>query len=440
MVIYMPIEVQVRELPGYLLFAAVAASRGHQVVIASSTDLWLYKRLNILKKGVYFIKNINISPASAKIYRSFTQAGFDFYCQEQEPAILRKTFDHHVSALNITKNQEFPFKAVFCWGDRCAQSYRQFFSTKRDVFLNTGSLRIEVIKEKFFGPRNIVDKSEKRPYVMFVSNFGLTMGKKHWTDLLVQYQTTVTTDHDLTFLSDVQHNLETAVCVILAAKHLSKKFPEYDIVVRPHPTEDPGHWRKVLGGTDGIRVIDNTDSISPWIHNASIVIQNGCTTAFESVIQKVPVISFGPDRLDSTSNTLGVRAKTLEELDHAFNYILKDKDYEAIQLESESIVSSIMSFTGENPALEMLRVMEERSPDVVKIKVGLANTLKIHVANMLNKGRNWAKTIFRPNGEKELTTNLNKMEVINELAHLSAVLDVPAPKATFVGSSSIIIG
>ena len=115
MVIYIPIEVKVRELKGYLLFAAVAASRGHQVVIASSTDLWLYKRLNILKKGIYLIKNINISEAGNKIYQSFTQSGFDFYCQEQEPAILRKTFDEHVLALNITKNQEFPFKAVFCW-------------------------------------------------------------------------------------------------------------------------------------------------------------------------------------------------------------------------------------------------------------------------------------------------------------------------------------
>ena len=61
MIIYIPLEISVRELQGHLLLSLVAVSQGHQILIASANDLWLYKRFNLLSKGVYLIKNINFN-------------------------------------------------------------------------------------------------------------------------------------------------------------------------------------------------------------------------------------------------------------------------------------------------------------------------------------------------------------------------------------------
>ena len=61
MIIYFPLEIKAREFPGYLVAAIFAASRGHEIFIGSSTEIFLHHRLGLLKKGAYLIKNKNHS-------------------------------------------------------------------------------------------------------------------------------------------------------------------------------------------------------------------------------------------------------------------------------------------------------------------------------------------------------------------------------------------
>ena len=82
---------------------------------------------------------------------------------------------------------------------------------------------------------------------------------------------------------ELQDFIESSL--ILAVMHIVDSWPEYDVVIRPHPTKSPRYYDNIFSHYENIRIIGNSDSITPWIHDASVVIQNGCTTAIEAVLQ-----------------------------------------------------------------------------------------------------------------------------------------------------------
>ena len=58
----------------------------------------------------------------------------------------------------------------------------------------------------------------------------------------------------------------------------AKNFPEKEIFVRPHPTEEPIYWKNLLKGHKNIH-IKAQDDLTKYINNSECVIQNGCTSA-----------------------------------------------------------------------------------------------------------------------------------------------------------------
>src|SRR3990167_688877 len=182
MILYLPLEIKVREIQSYLLFAVIAASRGHQVMIAPANSFWLYLRFNLLRKGCYLLKNMNVPSWSQNIYEHFIKKGFDLYCHEQEASILWNDFGKFLLDYNIYLGQPLPFKGVFCWGARDTEEYKNFFNNKEAIFFNTGSPRAELWNQKF----SLLHKRENiellKSYILIVSNFGLFMGERHWTE------------------------------------------------------------------------------------------------------------------------------------------------------------------------------------------------------------------------------------------------------------------
>ena len=83
---------------------------------------------------------------------------------------------------------------------------------------------------------------------------------------------------------------------------VAKKFPEKEIFVRPHPTEDPAHWVNLLKGYNNIH-IRSDGNLTEYIKNSECVIQSGCTSAIETFILKKPLINYIP--VNAKDNVLG---------------------------------------------------------------------------------------------------------------------------------------
>jgi surface carbohydrate biosynthesis protein len=72
---------------------------------------------------------------------------------------------------------------------------------------------------------------------------------------------------------------------------LEKEFPQYTIIVRPHPTENQDIYQQIAAQCKRVRVT-NEGNIVPWILTAEAVIHNGCTTGVEAYVMRVPAISY----------------------------------------------------------------------------------------------------------------------------------------------------
>jgi len=72
---------------------------------------------------------------------------------------------------------------------------------------------------------------------------------------------------------------------------IERSFPEYTIIVRPHPTENQEIYRNIAAECKRVQVT-NEGNVVPWILASKAVIHNGCTTGLEAYVMGVPAISY----------------------------------------------------------------------------------------------------------------------------------------------------
>jgi hypothetical protein len=71
---------------------------------------------------------------------------------------------------------------------------------------------------------------------------------------------------------------------------LERAFPEYTIVVRPHPTENQDIYHQIAARCRRVQVT-NEGNVVPWLMAAKVLIHNGCTTGVEAYVMRVPAVS-----------------------------------------------------------------------------------------------------------------------------------------------------
>jgi hypothetical protein len=72
---------------------------------------------------------------------------------------------------------------------------------------------------------------------------------------------------------------------------LAGKFPNWTIVVRPHPTENPEAYCKIAAKYRRVRVT-NDGNVVPWLLTTEVLVHNGCTTGVEAYVMRVPAITY----------------------------------------------------------------------------------------------------------------------------------------------------
>jgi surface carbohydrate biosynthesis protein len=72
---------------------------------------------------------------------------------------------------------------------------------------------------------------------------------------------------------------------------LEQAFPDYNIVVRPHPTENPHIYQRIAAQCERVQVT-NEGNVVPWLVATRALIHNSCTTGVEAYVMGVPAISY----------------------------------------------------------------------------------------------------------------------------------------------------
>jgi len=111
---------------------------------------------------------------------------------------------------------------------------------------------------------------------------------------------------------------------------LAEEIQGHDIIVRPHPIEDPSLYKRLFTPYENVHV-DKEGEVRPWILASDAVVHNSCTTGVTAALLGIPVFAYLPQNLafSSVPNDVSTKCRTLPELIEKVTIaVTKDEAYE----------------------------------------------------------------------------------------------------------------
>ena len=312
-----PVENQVRELDPKLLLACISARRGFSSIIGPRREMHFY--IPSFPKSTYISKSM--TKASNSVFRTLRRLGHEIVVWDEEALVHlppETYYTYRISPIAMGYVSH-----LFAWGEDNAELWYKY-----PEFPSETSIRISVLGN----PRGDLLRPEIRTYynndvakilkiygdfILINTNFGLVNAFYKDMNLLLPSGKTgeepelsrkaermgLSPEHAIGLVNHKQAILDKFQQLIPV---LEKEFPEYNIVVRPHPTENQEIYRNIAARCSRVWVT-NEGNVVPWLMATQAVIHNGCTTGVEAYVMGVPAITY--------------RATVNDDYDHAYHHL-----------------------------------------------------------------------------------------------------------------------
>lgn len=293
--VYLPVEVSRREIMSRAFLACRLASAGHDVLVFASD---LFDRFGWPGAGIYIGKNVfrTYVPHDLRYYRAMKAAGIRVWYHDEEaglnpgesPREWGEYLDRRTDVSVLGEDDK-----VLAWGSYQADHYRAK-GIAADVHV-VGSVNFELFRPDYaplFAEYDRQQTGGASGYILVNTRFGFANGyyKGDGHPINALYLGTATVDERYRFFSQEGVLLHHLVGLVA---QLAIEHPDQQIVVRPHPAENPDFYRGVFELLPNVSVADKGD-VGSWIRQSRCLLHNGCTTAIQASIAKKPVITFIP--------------------------------------------------------------------------------------------------------------------------------------------------
>ena len=312
--LYIELEIYNREIEAKLLLALEAVNKGYNVIIAHRLIIQRLALNNEIPPGIIHMKDANSIRNNIEIIKKLKKRKFLFTAQDEESGLLNKSYDQFAK-IRFGQLKTFKYLSYFfCWGKR---DY-DYLKKKTKIAVLTGSPRFDLFLNK-----KKLKRTKKR--ILFVTSFNVT-GIRTFVERI--FSTTGLRDHQIETVEKFAYNQESFHALkvyhfIKLIRFLSKKFKKYQIVVRPHPSDKDKNWKLLINSTSKNIVLDDTNNVSldKSILSSEYIIQNGCTSAIESLLMNIPSISYAPqkwqeDEMFDFPNLLSIKAKNQHQVEN----------------------------------------------------------------------------------------------------------------------------
>jgi len=287
--LYLPVETAARELDAKLLLALYAIREGFDVILGNRQ--LLNRKIHHFPTGLYLLHNIH--RGNRRMAGLLKRLGHTLFAWDEEglvwldePTYARRRVDLQTAEQAIT---------IFAWGAEHASALMHA-GVPPEKILKTGNPRADLLRP----PLRTIYEAEaellRRRYGDFIlinSSFGwLNYAQAHKQQSLERHlqEIAARSGHMLETLR-LKHRLFQAFRELVPI--LAREYPERNIIIRPHPSEDTQAWSDLAHSHENIHVMRDS-SLIPWLLACTAMIHNGCTTAVEyALLDKVP-ISFQP--------------------------------------------------------------------------------------------------------------------------------------------------
>jgi len=293
-----PVENQVRELDPKLLLAYVAAKRGYSCILGFRREMHFH--ISSFPPGIYLSKSM--TAASDLMFKIMRKLGHEIVAWDEE-ALVHLPPDTYFSR-RLSQVAMASVSHMLAWGQDNAELWQQFphLPDKAEIHV-TGNPRNDLLRPEIrHYYQETVGELRNRygDFILINTNFNHVNAFYPRLNLFVpndkpggeprpgraakgmtrEYAEGLR-DHKQAIFEKFQQLIPT----------VEKAFPKYNIVVRPHPTENQEIYRQIAAGCERVKVT-NEGNVVPWLMAAKALIHNGCTTGVEAYVMGVPAISY----------------------------------------------------------------------------------------------------------------------------------------------------
>lgn len=338
--IYLPMEIKSREYMAKYILALELADRGYQVISGKSAEVeklclfgppGLYIGTSLMKQHYQLFERLK---KRGHCIAAVDEEGLVYYNKD---SFLRTKVD--ANTLSI-------LSVFFTWGEHHTKLVAEKCPESFPILKQVGNVRMELLKEPyrriFCKEANTLTEKYGR-FILINTNFGAFNHYKgieaYWNSLshLVDMDSTLV---DVTE-KKLKHQERIFYSFADMANKIAAEFPDYQIILRPHPSESIERWQDQFHYPN-IEVV-HEGSVIPWIIASDCIIQQNCTTAIEARCLDKPVFSFLPDydsNFDSgLPNKVAPCFKDCEELIAALHTIaVSPEQYETMLKEKTNEV------------------------------------------------------------------------------------------------------
>ena len=305
-----PVENQVRELDSKLLLACIAASRGFSSIIGSRREI--HFNISSFSSGIYLSKSM--TAASDRMFQIMRNLGHVIVAWDEEALVHLPPETYFSRRLSPVAMAFVPH--MLAWGQDNAELWRQYPHLPHGAEIHvTGNPRNDLLRPEIrHYYDNIVEELEERygDFILINTKFnhvnafypGLNLFqpvKKEGEEKRFGRAAKGMSRKYAEGLWDLKQTIFEKFQQLIPA--LEQTFPDHNIVVRPHPTENQEIYRNIARRCKRVWVT-NEGNVVPWLMATRAVIHNGCTTGVEAYVMGVPAISY--------------RAKVDEHYDYGF--------------------------------------------------------------------------------------------------------------------------
>ncbi|MCG8460060.1 MAG: hypothetical protein MI919_27575 [Holophagales bacterium] len=296
-ILILPAEIQVREWDAKLLLACAAAERGYRSIVGCHARI--NQRLHLMPRSFYIAKGV--TRLSLRMFRIANRLGHVLLAWDEEAMVYmtpdiylrRKVFEPSLAETD----------ALFAWGEDNAELWRRLPAGRRCPIHITGNPRGDLLRPELrpYFERQVQELRQRHgDFLLMSSNFGVvshflpevTRLKRPTEEVLARElpEHAVGTRAD-PHMAHYRHRVFERFQHILP--RVAEAFPDYTLVVRPHPSGSPEPWRKVLAGVPNA-VVEGRGNVLPWILASRLMLHNGCTSAVEAFRLGRTTVAFEP--------------------------------------------------------------------------------------------------------------------------------------------------
>jgi len=297
-VLLIPVENQVRELDAKLLLACVAAKRGLGSIIGPKRKI--ENLIASFPRGIFLSKSLRI--VKRKFFPIARLLGHEIVAWDEEALVhlpAETYFSRRLSPVGMEHVSH-----LFAWGEDNAELWRQYPQLPPGIPIHiTGNPRVDLLRpdmqgyysaeadqvRKIFGDFILINTNFNHVNAFYpTQNLFQPVEKEGEQTQFGQAARGMTREYAEGFRDHKQAVFEDFQNLI---PELETAFPEYTIVVRPHPTENQDIYHKIASRCRKIKVT-NEGNVVPWLMAAKALIHNGCTTGVEAFVMRVPAVSY----------------------------------------------------------------------------------------------------------------------------------------------------